>query len=87
MHNLAVRLDQFMAKARLDDEAVAEAIGRDRSTISRLRRGAVKKPDAATLLLLDRWAEGVRRKKRWPAKFSLSWDHLLAASDDERVPA
>ena len=74
---LPMRLDEFMEKVGVEDEELAKLVERDRSTISRLRRGAVKKPDAMTLLRLERWAEGVRRQKRWPARFSLTWDHLL----------
>ena len=82
MHNIAMRLQEFMDKAGCDDAVVAEAVGCDRSTISRLRRGAVERPAAKTLLMLDRWAESVRQRKRWPARFRLSWDHLLP--DTER---
>jgi len=74
-------LESFMAKAGCDDGAVAKAVGCDRTTISRLRRGAVERPSSTTLLLLDRWAESVRRRKRWPSKDRLSWDHLLPAAD------
>ena len=70
-------LEEFMAKARVDDGVVAAAVRCDRTTISRLRRRVVKRPAAVTLLALDRWAELLRRKKGWPRRDRLSWDHLL----------
>ena len=75
-------LQEFMDRAGVDDAGLAQAIGCDRSTISRIRRRKVKVPDGATMLKLDRWAEEVRRKKRWPLRDRLAWNgvDLKAAS-------
>lgn len=69
-----------MAQAEVDDGEVAGAVGCDRTTISRIRRGLVA-PSALVRIRIDRWADGVRFRKRWPARCRLSWDHLLADTD------
>ena len=69
-------LETFMTKAEVDDGEVADAVKCDRTTISRIRRDKVA-PSALVRVRLDRWADGVRRRKRWPSRFALSWDHLL----------
>ena len=68
-----------MKRIDADDDAVAAAISRDRSTVSRLRRGIVK-PDAETMLRLNQWAEEEARKRRLPRREWLSWDYLLTES-------
>lgn len=79
-----------MERVGVDDEKLAQAIERDRSTVSRIRRGKVK-PDAETLLRLNAWAEEIAREKRIPRREWLSWDHLLtsvgAPPEKRDVPA
>ncbi len=72
-------LSAFMARVGARDEDVARAIGRDRSTINRIRRGVVR-PDGTTLLRLNRWAEGEARAKRLGRNERLSWSHLFDAA-------
>ena len=76
MHNPAVHLEDFMERVGVDDAGVAEAVRRDRSTISRIRRQKVR-PDGETLLRINAWATDVASKKRLLVRERLSWDHLL----------
>ena len=82
---MAMDLRAFMAKAEVDDGDVAVAVKCDRTTISRIRRRCVA-PSAVIRLRLDLWADSFRRKKRWPPKFQLSWNHLLPAAERRRRP-
>lgn len=66
-----------MQKVKAEDADVAKAVGKDRSTISRIRRGVVR-PDADTLLKLSAWAERAARRKRLPRAQWLTWNHLFA---------
>ncbi len=69
-------LYEFMERLGVSDEEVAQAIGRDRSTISRIRREKVV-PDSQTLLKLNRWAVGAASRKRLRVAERLTWDHLI----------
>lgn len=44
IHNAPMRLHQFMQMAGLTDEQMAEKIGKDRTLVSRYRRGDVTPP-------------------------------------------
>lgn len=69
-------LGSFMEFLGLTDADVAQAVSRDRSTISRIRRKKVI-PDAQTLLKLNEWAKELARKKRLRRSKRLTWDYLL----------
>ena len=69
-------LDEFMERLGVSDAEVAQAIGRDRSTISRIRRRKVV-PDSLTLLKLNRWAVEAAQRKRLRRSERLTWDHLV----------
>ena len=70
-------LERFMERVGVDDEALADAVGRDRSTISRIRRKRVV-PDGTTLLKIDRWAGDMAQRKRLRRSERLTWGYLLA---------
>ncbi len=54
---IAMHLSEYMAKHGLKDPDVAEAIGRTRETISRIRRRKMR-PDWETLERLKTWSGG-----------------------------
>jgi transcriptional regulator with XRE-family HTH domain len=70
---LAVDLQALAERLEISDQTIADAIGRDRTTVSRIRRRKAV-PDAATMLALDAWAEGVARAARIPRRDWLSWE-------------
>lgn len=80
MHNLVMDLQTFMDEVGVEDTDVADAVGKDRSTISRIRRKRFR-PDAETLLLLNAWADEIAKRKRLRVRERLTWDYLL--SDDD----
>ncbi|HEX9642074.1 MAG TPA: hypothetical protein VGB13_12280 [Candidatus Krumholzibacteria bacterium] len=71
-------LGQFMERVGATDEDVAGAIECDRTTVSRIRRRRTR-PDAETLLLINRWAADVAKKKRLPKTERLWWDWIVSS--------
>jgi DNA-binding phage protein len=63
-----MELHDLMAKVDATDQTVAEETGLNRSTIYRIRHKTTA-PSAETMLLLNDWAEVVRRVK-------LDWSYL-----------
>jgi transcriptional regulator with XRE-family HTH domain len=53
-----MHLSNFMAERKLTDDQVAEAIGRTRATVSRIRRRKVR-PDWDTIQALREFSEGL----------------------------
>lgn len=72
-------LERFMERVNVGDAKLAEIVGRDRSTISRIRRRVVA-PDAVTMLRLDRWATAAARWRRLKPRERLTWDHIEPAA-------
>ncbi len=60
-----MKLAKFMELAQLTDADLAEKLGRDRSTVTRLRNGSTK-PSFEVMLALERLSEGMIR----PSDFS-----------------
>ncbi len=52
-----MHLSDYMAKYNLDDDAVADAIGRTRVTVSRIRRRKVR-PDWPTIEEIKKFTKG-----------------------------
>jgi transcriptional regulator with XRE-family HTH domain len=53
-----MHLSSFMAERKLTDDQVAEAIGRTRATVSRIRRRKVR-PDWDTIQALREFSDGL----------------------------
>lgn len=72
-HIRAMKLETYMALAKITDQQLADLINRDRTTILRLRSGKTVAPDWETVLAIqdatggavrpDDWAEAVRLSK------------------------
>jgi plasmid maintenance system antidote protein VapI len=60
MHIPRMTLEQFMRETGTSDTALAQAIGRDRTFVSRLRRGLVK-PSLDTAVAIERFSDGAVR--------------------------
>ncbi len=52
-----MHLSDYMMKNRLSDVEVADGIGRDRATVSRIRRRKVR-PDWTTIEKIKDWSRG-----------------------------
>lgn len=52
-----MHLADYMAQRGLDDQRVADEVGTDRSTISRIRRRKTR-PDWQTIRRLRQWSDG-----------------------------
>lgn len=57
MHLAGMTLEQFMRETGTSDIALAAAIDRDRTFVSRLRRGLVK-PSLETAVAIERFSGG-----------------------------
>jgi len=71
-HIKRMKLDAYMTLAGITDQKLADSIGRDRTTILRLRSGKTVAPDWETVIAIqdatggavraEDWAEAVRAK-------------------------
>lgn len=52
-----MHLSAYMALLKLDDDEVAQAIGRSRATVSRIRRRKTR-PDWQTIKAIREWSTG-----------------------------
>ena len=64
MHITGMKLDAYMKAQELDDAAFAARIGRDRTTVYRLRAG-ITKPDWDTVIKIREETEGRVSAEDW----------------------
>lgn len=71
----AVDLNGFMALVNVDDAALAVIVGCNRSTISRIRRRKTR-PESATLMRIQAWADDLAKRRRMRLTQRLRWDWI-----------
>lgn len=64
VHSVAMHLSEYMAERGLTDEQVAEAIGKNRVSVSRYRRG-IERPSSATIEDIFKWSGGQVAPNDW----------------------
>jgi transcriptional regulator with XRE-family HTH domain len=69
-----MNLAAFMKQVGATGEDVALAVGRDRATISRIRRG-LQAPSFGTLMLLNEWARNRSAALDLKPHERLEWPH------------